>query len=306
MSAGPAVLSRNVFGILDRSAPARYGDEPWFGFEGEIVTFREMRVRSLDVAAGLSAAGARSGDRVAVMMDNSLEWVELFLVLGAVCVPVNALMTGPEIGHDCTDSDARILVANTIAASRIADTDHLFDLVIALDGAAVTLASQVLEWDDVRRGGAWPPPGHREPDLDDTLILYYSSGTTGLPKAAEHTHDSVRWNSFGQVSGLGLTPQEDVLLRLPGVLEVALVGVPHERFGETPVAVVVPTDPDFDPASVEAACASRLAWYKLPRWVLVRSEPLPRNANAKLLKREIRPGPPSSQTSPWKGEHHGF
>jgi acyl-CoA synthetase (AMP-forming)/AMP-acid ligase II len=45
----------------------------------------------------------------------------------------------------------------------------------------------------------------RRAGLGDTFIVYYSSGTTGLPKAAEHTHDGVLWNAFGQVDGLRLT-----------------------------------------------------------------------------------------------------
>ncbi|MDQ6522933.1 class I adenylate-forming enzyme family protein [Nocardioides sp. LHD-245] len=507
-------LARNLFGVLDRSARSHYADRPAFGFEGELVTFREMRDRSLDVAAGLSAAGVRPGDRVAVMMGNRLEWVEVLFglaALGAVCVPVNVLLTGPEIDHMCRDSEARFMIADEIAQAGLADIDHDFELLITVDD--IDPGPRGAErYETVRKGGAWPPPDHREPDLGDTLILYYSSGTTGLPKAAVHTHDSVLWNSFGQLPGLGLTPDvrygviasfswaagfhnlvlalawiggfsqirrtgsasmesvtdfivdhgithimlvpsllrdlvtrpdlmarlsasplvwvitgtepvpraviekcqaempgvavcqgfglsefptittvlrpeevaahegsagramphadtavrdadgeirfsgrgelllrspasmkgyhnrpeqtaeafrdgwlhtgdlveldedgyitvvgrtkdmiisgglnvypqeiEDLVVRLPGVTEVAVVGVPHERFGETPVAVVVTSDPDFDPASVAAACEGRLASYKRPRWTLVRSEPLPRNANAKVLKREIRP-----------------
>jgi fatty-acyl-CoA synthase len=91
--------------------------------------------------------------------------------------------------------------------------------------------------------------------------------------------------------GLNVYPKEieDVISRVPGVLEAAVVGVPHERFGETAVAVVVTEDPDFDVRVVEAACTAQLASYKRPRYTLTRTDRLPRNANAKLLKRELRP-----------------
>ena len=49
------------------------------------------------------------------------------------------------------------------------------------------------------------------PAASDVLIHYYSSGTTGLPKAAVHTHEGVLWNSFGQIPDLGLGPD----VRLP-------------------------------------------------------------------------------------------
>jgi acyl-CoA synthetase (AMP-forming)/AMP-acid ligase II len=91
--------------------------------------------------------------------------------------------------------------------------------------------------------------------------------------------------------GLNVYPKEieDVIARIPGVVETAVVGVPHERFGETAVAIVVTDDPDFDAARIDAECAEHLASYKRPRRTIVRSERLPRNANAKLLKRELRP-----------------
>lgn len=91
--------------------------------------------------------------------------------------------------------------------------------------------------------------------------------------------------------GLNVYPKEieDLVQRLPGVREVAVIGVPHDTFGETAVAVVVTADPDFDGQFVAEVCREQLASYKRPRSILIRREPLPRSANAKLLKRELRP-----------------
>ena len=55
------------------------------------------------------------------------------------------------------------------------------------------------------------------------------------------------------------------------------------------MAIVVTDDPSFDEAEIHRACEAELASYKRPRQVIIRREPLPRNANAKLLKRELRP-----------------
>jgi acyl-CoA synthetase (AMP-forming)/AMP-acid ligase II len=91
--------------------------------------------------------------------------------------------------------------------------------------------------------------------------------------------------------GLNIYPKEieDVIHRADGVVEVAVVGVPHERFGETTVAIVVTDHDDFSTEAIEKLCLEELASYKRPRRILVRHDPLPRNANAKLLKRELRP-----------------
>lgn len=78
------------------------------------------------------------GDRVAVLLGNRLEWVELLFALarlGAVCVPVNVLLTGPEIAHVCRGSDAAYLVIDEIGAQASAGIDHDFALVVTVGDA---------------------------------------------------------------------------------------------------------------------------------------------------------------------------
>ncbi|MGX6447717.1 acyl-CoA synthetase [Patulibacter sp. S7RM1-6] len=79
---------------------------------------------------------------------------------------------------------------------------------------------------------------------------------------------------------------EQVLIRHPHVAEVAVVGRPDERWGETVVAVVVP-DGELDPDALVAWARERLAGFKCPRVVEV-VEALPRNATGKVLKRDLR------------------
>jgi acyl-CoA synthetase (AMP-forming)/AMP-acid ligase II len=81
---------------------------------------------------------------------------------------------------------------------------------------------------------------------------------------------------------------ESVLTGHPAVAEVAVVGVPSDRWGESPVAVVVPrTGATVDEAEVIAWCRERLAHFKCPVAVHV-VEALPRNASGKLLKHVLR------------------
>ena len=79
-----------------------------------------------------------------------------------------------------------------------------------------------------------------------------------------------------------------LLFRHPNVLDVSVVGVADERWGESGVAVVVPRDPEvFDAEELLAFVRDKLARYKHPKRVVVMSE-LPRNAAGKVLKRELR------------------
>lgn len=75
----------------------------------------------------------------------------------------------------------------------------------------------------------------------------------------------------------------------PKVREVAVVGAPHPRWVETPVAVVTPTDPADPPSEAEVLdwVSTRLASYKKPTSVLV-VDILPRNASGKVRKTELR------------------
>ena len=81
---------------------------------------------------------------------------------------------------------------------------------------------------------------------------------------------------------------ENTLVGFPGVIEAAAVGVPCPVLGERVHAFVHATEPAPDPAALRAWCTERLSDYKVPETVTVRPEPLPRNANGKLLKREMR------------------
>jgi fatty-acyl-CoA synthase len=81
---------------------------------------------------------------------------------------------------------------------------------------------------------------------------------------------------------------EEAIYRLPGVSEVAVVGLPHPRWVEAVVAVVVAKpDAALDEAAVLAHCAAQLASFKAPKRVLF-VDALPKNPSGKLLKRELR------------------
>ncbi|RRO20730.1 long-chain-fatty-acid--CoA ligase [Saccharopolyspora rhizosphaerae] len=82
---------------------------------------------------------------------------------------------------------------------------------------------------------------------------------------------------------------EEALSGHPKVGEVALIGVPDERWGETPLAVIAPRDPADPPTEeeIETWCRARLASYKRPRQVRL-VEQLPRNPSGKVLKTTLR------------------
>ncbi|MBA2239485.1 MAG: long-chain-fatty-acid--CoA ligase, partial [Lysobacter sp.] len=83
---------------------------------------------------------------------------------------------------------------------------------------------------------------------------------------------------------------EDVIAMMPGVLEVAAVGVPDDKSGEAVKVVIVKRDPTLTAEQVMAHARENLTAYKHPRVVEFRSE-LPKTNVGKILRRELRDAP---------------
>jgi acyl-CoA synthetase (AMP-forming)/AMP-acid ligase II len=133
----------------------------------------------------------------------------------------------------------------------------------------------------------------RKPDADDAAFApdgWLRSGDAGHIDADGYLYISDRIKDMIISGGENIYPAEieRVLAEYPGVADVAVIGVPSERWGEVGMAVVVPVaDTDFDPAGLLAYCREHLASYKCPASVSVVAE-LPRNATGKVLKRQLR------------------
>ena len=196
-------VAANVFWLLDRAARAPHAHEPAIVFGDDAHSFRTLRDRAVGLAHGLKAIGVGTDDRVAVMMANRLEWPEVFFAIaamGAICVPVNVLLTGPEIAHVIADSGADTLIVDDLGAKAVAAVGRLPPRVIALGDTGLVKATP---YECLFDGGA-PADPPDQPGADDVFIYYYSSGTTGLPKAAMHTHGGVLWNAVAQIADIGL------------------------------------------------------------------------------------------------------
>lgn len=99
-----------------------------------------------------------------------------------------------------------------------------------------------------------------------------------------------RWKDMYISGGENVYPAEveNVLYQLPGVVEAAVIGVPHERWGEVGLAVLaVEPGTELDRSTVVDHCAERLAKFKVPNDLAI-VDALPRNATGKVLKRELR------------------
>jgi len=132
-----------------------------------------------------------------------------------------------------------------------------------------------------------------KPDATAAAITpdgWYRSGDGGHIDADGYVYVTDRIKDMIISGGENIYPAEieRVLAEHPGIAEVAVIGVPDERWGEVPKAVVAPrAGASVDADELVAWCRERLAGYKVPKTVDVVPE-LPRNPTGKVLKRELR------------------
>jgi acyl-CoA synthetase (AMP-forming)/AMP-acid ligase II len=196
--------------ILARQAK-RVPDRPAIHFYGRAVTFAELDASAGRFAGFLQARGLLPGDRVAIFLENSPQFAIAYygtLRAGGVAVCLNPMHKAVELAHELEDSGARALVTTNEAYAAV----ETIRAQTKLETVVVTEYRDFLPDDptlppppsflEVR--AAQRPPGteallhvlRTAPELktqvpralSDTALLQYTSGTTGIAKAAEITH----------------------------------------------------------------------------------------------------------------------
>ena len=118
---------------------------------------------------------------------------------------------------------------------------------------------------------------------------YFKSGDVGVMDARGYVRIVDRKKDMVLVSGFNVFPNEieDVVAKLPGVLEVAAVGVPDDKTGEAVKVFIVRRDPGLGEAQVNEHCRANLTAYKCPKHISF-IDALPKSAVGKVLRRELR------------------
>ena len=167
------------------------------------LTYAELDGLSGDVAAGYRRLGLRPDDRVMLVMSDDVAMLAAILGAfraGVVAVPVSTMLNGAELGKVLTDSGARGLVCTHefagVVGQALATAPDVAHVV--LDGAGdlpVPDSATLHSWEDFCADGAAAPEVSRAVAAteDDSWALWlYTSGTTGVPKAAMHRHANIR------------------------------------------------------------------------------------------------------------------
>lgn len=181
-----------------------HGDATFLIYEDERVSYEAWFRAVAALAAHLQALGVQKGDRVALAMRNLPEWPVAFFAItgiGAICVPLNAWWTGPELEYGLANSGAKVLICDAERLERVAP--HRAALP-ALEQVIVTRLDQAQEGvsrleDVIGTAADWaslPDADLPAADIatDDPATILYTSGTTGNPKGALGTHRNLTTN----------------------------------------------------------------------------------------------------------------
>jgi len=135
--------------------------------------------------------------------------------------------------------------------------------------------------------GYWQRPDETAKVM--TADGYFKSGDIGIMDERGYTKIIDRKKDMILVSGFNVYPNEieDVVAAMPGVLEVAAVGVPDDKTGEAVKLVLVKKDDSVTEEAVRAWCRDKLTGYKRPHVIEFRDE-LPKTPVGKVLRRELR------------------
>ncbi|PVU76786.1 long-chain fatty acid--CoA ligase [Sulfolobus islandicus] len=224
-----------LFNIVEVSSQ-RYPNKTAIIYYGNRITYRELWEIILRFSAFLhNELKVRKGDRIAVFMPNSIQWVIAYfgiLRANAILIPINPLLAEDELNYILRDSGSvgvitlssylnKVLKAkeNTHVKWVIAGKfkDYLPEKpeikVHPLMQKEPELSDDVIPWKETLRNNYTPPSV--EVRAEDIAVIPYTSGTTGVPKGCIHTHSTIWSTILGSVIWNTLAPSAVTLSSLP-------------------------------------------------------------------------------------------
>jgi acyl-CoA ligase (AMP-forming) (exosortase A-associated) len=210
--------------LLDRSASST-PDAPALSYRASSANYTEVRAATLRLAGALSRLGIVRGDRIAVHLANRPEAIELAFAasrIGAVFMPLNPGLRARQLAHVLNDSGARMLITSGAVAPQLFGSAPLpaLEFLVVSDALPDELQSgdvralRLLDLHAHSPDVAAVPAGAVS-DSQDLVALFYTSGSTGLPKGVMLSHANLTSGASSVSEYLGNEPADRILVALP-------------------------------------------------------------------------------------------
>ncbi|MFW2340195.1 MAG: class I adenylate-forming enzyme family protein, partial [Acidimicrobiia bacterium] len=192
-----------------------YPDKLAVVFEGQRLSFTEFNVRVNRLANALLDMGIRKGDKVATILSNCLEVLDIYQVAsktGIVVVPLSPLLRGDGLSNLINDSDSVAVITQADMASHLNEVRS--QLTGVEDDRFILIDADLpgfRPYSDLTADSSESEPPAVPIDRDDVFNIIYSSGTTGQPKGIVHTHEIREAYCTGFASSYRIKPESVIL-----------------------------------------------------------------------------------------------
>jgi 4-coumarate--CoA ligase len=187
---------------------AQLGDKAAFidGTTDQPLSYADLDDRVRRLAGGLLEGGLAKGDVVAIMAPNCPDYATVFhgvAMAGGIITTINPTYTEREVHHQLNDAGATKLIAAGmfLETATAAAADSGVKEIVLLESLDELFGERLAEQVPV--------------DLDDVVVLPYSSGTTGLSKGVMLTHRNLVANLVQTIAAVSITPEESFVAVLP-------------------------------------------------------------------------------------------
>ncbi len=199
LNPGSAVVSRRSDGSVRRT------------------TLGECAGRARRLASGLATLGIEDGDRVATLLWNQTEHLELYFavpLMGAVIHTLNPRLSGDDLSYIAADAEDRVVVVDESLLHVLDSIDYEFEQVIVVADPGDSPAGTI-EYESLIAGSTpmtWPAIDERQ-----AAAMCYTSGTTGRPKGVIYSHRALVLHSlvFALPDALGISSRDSILPAVP-------------------------------------------------------------------------------------------
>lgn len=196
----------NIYGMIKEVADKK-GKNIAFSYDGNKINYEELISSCENIAQLLVENKIEKGDKIAILLGNSPEFVQAYLAilrLGAIVIPLNPAFTESELSYILKDSSTKLVISTSKQEKKLKSVKNqcpsLLNIILIDEIQQTVIKNQLEEIETLQ---------------DDTAVILYTSGTTGNPKGAMLSHFNLIENANDFSKLIELSENDQMIAVLP-------------------------------------------------------------------------------------------